>query len=81
MPLKLLPAEATDMYRSAYIQREAFSPLASTPILFPGPMPSDVLDRRAEELIEEAMDPKTFWFKVVDTELEDREQAIAFAKW
>lgn len=80
MVLKMLPAEEADMYRSAVIEHEAYAPLPSNQILFPGRLPPNVLELRAEELKGQAKEQNTFCFKVVDTEL-DNEQRISFAKW
>ena len=80
MVLKMLPAEEADMYRSAVVERDAYAPLESNQILFPGPFPPNVLEFRAEELKGQAKEHNTFYFKVVDTELEG-EQRISFAKW
>lgn len=80
MVLKVLPAEETDMYRSAVIEHEAYKRLETNQILFPGSLPPDVLDRRADELKAQSKEPNTFYYKVIDTELEG-EQRISFAKW
>lgn len=80
MALKLLPAEEADMYHSAVIEHDAYVSLKTNDILFPGPLPPNVLELRAEELKGQAKEPNTFCFKVIDTELEG-EQMISFAKW
>lgn len=80
MVLKILPAEEADMYRSAQIEHEAYAPLETNQILFPGPFPPNVLEMRAEELKAQAKKRNTLCFKVIDTELES-EQGISFAKW
>lgn len=69
------------MYRVAVTEREAYSPLEANPILFPGPFPKDVLSHRANALKEQAQAPGTSCFKVVDTELAEEEQLIAYALW
>lgn len=81
MPLQVLEANEADMYRSAVIEHEAYRPLASNAILFPGPFPPGILDFRAEELKKDAQRPGTHWLKVVDTDLEGEEQIIALSKW
>lgn len=81
MSLQVLPAGEADMYRAAVVERAAYSPLEANGILFPGPLPPDILKYRAEGFRKEAEDPKTFWYKVVDTELEADGQSVAFAKW
>lgn len=81
MPLQVLPAGDADMYRSAVIEHNAYSPLASNAILFPGPFPPGVLEFRAADFKKNAKEPNTFWFKVVDTELKGDEQIIALSKW
>jgi hypothetical protein len=80
MVLKMLPAEEADMYRSAVIEHEAYAPLETNQILFPGPFPTNILEIRAEQLKEQVQEPNVFCFKVIDTELEG-EQMISFARW
>lgn len=80
MVLKMLPAEEADMYRSAVIEHDAYAPLETNRVLFPGPFPPNVLEFRAEEFKEQAKEPNTICFKVIDTEL-NGEQMISFAKW
>lgn len=80
MVLKVLPAEDCDQYRSAVIEHDAYKPLETNQILFPGPFPPDVLKHRASELKAQSNEPNTFCYKVIDTELEG-EQMIAFSKW
>lgn len=83
MPLKVLPAGKADMYRSAVVEREAYLPLQTNDVLFPGPQPIDVLKYRASDLAKDTEEPNVFCFKVVDTDLEgdEIEQMISFAKW
>lgn len=82
MPLELRPAVDADMYRAAVIEREAYSPLETNTILFPGPFPPDVLHYRAAGWKKQAQAPGTSCFKVVDTELPaGEEQIIAFSQW
>lgn len=82
MPLEVFSAGDADMYRAAVIEHDAYKPLRTNDILFPGPFPPDVLHIRAEELKEDARDSQAFCFKVIDTEIEDgKEQMVAFAKW
>lgn len=81
MPLELQPAVDGDMYRAAVIEHEAYSPLESNSILFPGPFPPDVLNYRAEGWRKQAKGPGTSCFKVVDTDLTGEQQLIAFAQW
>ncbi|ROW03634.1 hypothetical protein VPNG_07198 [Cytospora leucostoma] len=81
MVLKILPAEEADMYRSAVIEHDAYAHLNTNDILFPGPLPPNVLELRAEEMKSQAREPNAFCFKVIDTELEEGEQMISFAKW
>ena len=68
------------MYRSAVIEHEAYKPLETNQILFPGPFAPDVLEHRANELKAQSNEPNTFCYKVIDTKLEG-EQIISFAKW
>lgn len=76
----MLPAEEADMYRSAVIRHEAYSPLETNIVLFPGPFPPNILELSAQGLKEQAREPNVFCFKVVDTELEG-EQMISFDRW
>lgn len=69
------------MYRSAVIEQEAYTVFPTNKILFPGPLPPDVLKHRAEDFKKEAKEPNNFFFKVVDTDLEGDEKMIASAKW
>lgn len=80
MVLKVLPAEEADMYRAAVIENEAYTPLETNQILFPGPLPPNALELRSEELKEQAREPNVFCLKVADTDLEG-EQMISFARW
>ncbi|KAI1412607.1 acyl-CoA N-acyltransferase [Hypoxylon sp. FL1857] len=82
MPLELQPATEADARRSADIEAAAYAPDPFNKILFPGPFPLNVLDGRASLLVAELKaDPTTRWLKVVDTDLPDAEQMIAFAKF
>lgn len=83
MPLKVLPVEgAADYYRCAVIENRAYGTYSSNAILFPGPFPADVLDKRGEELQALSEEPGHFCFKVVDTDIDEGdEQMIAFSKW
>lgn len=69
------------MYRVAVTEREAYSPLEANSILFPGPFAKDVLNFRADALKNQAQAPGTSCFKVIDTELAEEEQLIAYALW
>ncbi|KAJ4423844.1 hypothetical protein N0V82_001428 [Gnomoniopsis sp. IMI 355080] len=66
MPLELRPAVEGDMYRAAVIER---------------PFPPDILSHRAEEWKNQAKKPGVSFFKVIDTELAEEEQLIAFSLW
>lgn len=81
MPLELRTAVDADMYRAAVIEREAYSPLETNSILFPRPFPPDILTYRAEGWKKQAKTPGASCFKVIDTELAEEEQLIAFAQW
>ena len=85
MPLVVQPADESDAYRAALIERDAFDSSAFNSILFPGPFPPDVLKFRAEELLKQRRNDDTaVWVKIVDTDIEaneDNTQMIAFAKW
>lgn len=83
MPLQVLPAAgAADMYRCAVIERRAYATYPASKILFPGPLPADVLTKRGKELEARCEQPDSFFFKVVDTESEsEEEQMIAFSIW
>ncbi|KAI2619375.1 acyl-CoA N-acyltransferase [Hypomontagnella submonticulosa] len=82
MPLELKPATEADAKRAAIIERDAYAPNPFSRILFPGPFPPEALDGRAGFLATELKeDSTTRWLKVVDTDLPEDEQMIAFAKW
>lgn len=82
MPLHVLPATDADAPRAFEIEHLAYNAVedAINALLFPGPMPADANDKRAEDSVKEkAGDPSTVWIKVVDDELDGR--MIAFAEW
>ncbi|KAI1265912.1 acyl-CoA N-acyltransferase [Xylariaceae sp. FL1019] len=85
MPFELRNATEADALRSAEIERLAYAPLATTAVLFPGPMPADVMNHRAAELAKLLRDdPTCRWLKVVETDIEPNEtndQMIGFAQW
>lgn len=82
MPLQVLPAVEADALRIAELERDAYLPSPVSPILFPGPHPADALDVRAAQMAESLRtDPSIRWFKVVDTDLPEGQQLIAFAQW
>lgn len=81
MPLELYPAGDADMYRAAWLEREAYAHLTSNDILFPGELPPGALEHRTEGLRQKIKEQGVCSFKVVDTELQDGEQMIAFAQW
>lgn len=81
-PLELHPATEADARRAVQIEHVAYSSNPFTKILFPGPMPDNVQELRAEGLIKQLKaDDTTRWLKVVDPDLEGDEQTVAFAKW
>ena len=81
MPLKVLPATDEDAPRSFEIEHLAYQ-ATNDPIndlLFPGPMPPDANEKRAEGLLKLKQEsPYIVWLKVVDEELD---LMIAFAEW
>lgn len=82
MVLEVQPAFEADARRAVEIEAIAYGPNPFTPILFPGPMPANAKDERAEFLVKQLKeDPTTHWYKVVDTDLEGEEQMVAFSKW
>ncbi|KAK5103112.1 hypothetical protein LTS08_003915 [Lithohypha guttulata] len=82
MPLKVLPCTTLDYPRSAEVERRAWAQAPFTNILFPGPFPEDMAELRAQEIAKQVEeDPTTRWLKVVDTDLSDPDEGIAFAKW
>lgn len=93
MPLQVLPVDGpADTYRCAVIENHAYGTYSSNDILFPGPFAPDALVTRGKELQGECAAPNTFFFKVVDTDIEEEEGAegavgqqqqrmIAFSKW
>ncbi|KAH6660108.1 putative GNAT family acetyltransferase [Truncatella angustata] len=83
MPLELQPATEADIHRGVEIEGIAYGPSPFSAILFPGPMPADAKDVRAEVLTKQLHeDSTTRWHKIVDTDLpEGEEQMIAWSKW
>ncbi|KAI1461881.1 acyl-CoA N-acyltransferase [Annulohypoxylon moriforme] len=82
MPLELQPATEADARRSLEIEKAAYAMNPYNEILFPGPHPPDALDGKAKGMISELNKDSTIrWSKVVDTDLPDGEQMIAFSKW
>ncbi|KAK3941445.1 hypothetical protein QBC46DRAFT_382701 [Diplogelasinospora grovesii] len=89
MPLEIREAlTESDALRIATIERDAYLPNPFNPILFPGPLPDDALQRRAAELVrnKNANPINTKWFTVVDTDIvpgdvPGGEGMISFAQW
>ncbi|KAI1660208.1 acyl-CoA N-acyltransferase [Daldinia decipiens] len=82
MPLELQPATEADAPRAAEIESAAYGPNPFNKILFPGPFPPEAVAGRGAQLAAELKrDPTARWLKVVDTDLPEGEQMIAFAKW
>ncbi|KAI0890516.1 acyl-CoA N-acyltransferase [Annulohypoxylon maeteangense] len=82
MSLELQPATEADARRSAEIEGVAYASNSFSEILFPGPPPPDAFDGRAKGLVAELHNDATVrWSKVVDTDLPEGEQMIAFSKW
>ncbi|KAI2462832.1 acyl-CoA N-acyltransferase [Annulohypoxylon bovei var. microspora] len=82
MPLELREATEADARRSAEIESVAYIHNSFNKILFPGPLSPDALDGRVKGLVGELKnDATTHWYKVVDTDLPEGEQMIAFSKW
>lgn len=82
MPLKVHPCTTLDYPRSVEVERRAWAQAPFTKILFPGPFPGDMAELRAQEIAKQVEeDPTTRWLKVVDTDLSDPDEGIAFAKW
>ncbi|TDZ54658.1 hypothetical protein CTRI78_v006120 [Colletotrichum trifolii] len=81
MPIDVQPVFAADLRRCAEIEHAAFGESPYNRILFPGPMPDNILDIRAEGLAKELReDPTVRMFKAVDTDLEGDEAIVAFSK-
>ncbi|KAK9418191.1 putative GNAT family acetyltransferase [Seiridium unicorne] len=82
MPLQVQPASEADAQRAVEIEAIAYGPSPFNAILFPGPMPANAKEGRAEFLTKQLKDDSTTrWLKVVDTDIEGEEQMVAFAKW
>ncbi|KAI1803363.1 acyl-CoA N-acyltransferase [Daldinia bambusicola] len=82
MPLELQPATEADALRAAEIESAAYQPNPFNRILFPGPFPPEAVAWRGAQLAAELKkDPTARWFKVVDTDLSEGEQMVAFAQW
>jgi hypothetical protein len=82
MPLVVVPATEADLPRSFAIERRAYGPNKTSPILFPGEGLS-LEDRVAQMSARKRDDPACQWIKVVDVDLEAKgeESMIAFSQW
>lgn len=81
MPLQVLPATEADLTRSVVIESQAYGPSPVSAVLFPGPRP-DNPTARVEMLVETfRTEPACRCAKVVDTDLPEDEQMIAFTMW
>lgn len=81
MTLKVLPATEADLPRNAIIEAQAYAGSRLSPYLFPGPHTGDSsagIQRLAEPL---RNDPACRCAKVIDTDLPEDEQMIAFSYW
>lgn len=98
MSLLVVPVKAADIPNSMQIEHDAYARNPFTPLLFPGPFPSTAISARADEVLQQWKDDDTTqWIKVVDTSIDDFNEAeetgelgarkdedrkgIAFAKW
>lgn len=84
MPLVVQPATGSDARRAVEIEAAAYSSNPFNAVLFPGPMPANAKESRAEFLAKQlGADPTTRWHTVVDTDLSDdkEQQMVAFAEW
>ncbi|KAF4778702.1 acetyltransferase [Colletotrichum scovillei] len=82
MPIEIQPVLESDLRRCAEIEKLAFSGSPLDPVLFPGPMPEDMMGIRAEELAKQFREDTTVRFhKAVDTDLSGDEAIIAWSKW
>jgi hypothetical protein len=79
MPLTVSMATNADAPRIVEIEHLAYKDDVLTPILFPGPFPSDAVTTRAKELVSQLeSDYTTRWLKVTDSATNEM---IAYAKW
>jgi GNAT superfamily N-acetyltransferase len=62
MGMNIIPVEAGDFKHAAATQHKAYETNPFSVVLFPGPFPEDMLDRRAEEM---SGNPTITWIKVV----------------
>ncbi|KAK6193205.1 hypothetical protein LQW54_012699 [Pestalotiopsis sp. IQ-011] len=84
MPLVVQPATGSDARRAVEIEAVAYGSNPFNAVLFPGPMPANAMELRAEFLAKQlGEDPATRWHKVVDTDLDDDggSKMVAFAEW
>ncbi|KAG9256797.1 putative GNAT family acetyltransferase [Emericellopsis atlantica] len=85
MPLKLLPAGPRDADQSIHIETLAYGPNPIGPIIYPGPFPPSAPDApnpRVEKLVSQLeADPACKWVKVIDTELPEERNMVAFSMW
>lgn len=82
MHLELRPCQPSDYSRAAVVEKRAWSGSLFSKILFPGPFPDNILEIRAQEIAKEIeAEPANRWFEVVDTDAENPNEGVAFAKW
>ncbi|KAL0930508.1 acetyltransferase [Colletotrichum truncatum] len=82
MPIDIQPVLVNDLRRCAEIEHDAFAQGPFNKILFPGPMPENFLELRADGLAKEYReDPTVRMFKAVDTDLEGDEAIVAWCKF
>lgn len=72
MPLIVVPATAADLPDSTQIEHDAYARNPFTPLLFPGPFPPSALSARSHEMTQQLKeDTASQWMKVVDTSLDE----------
>lgn len=82
MHLELRPCPSTEFHRAAIVENRAWSGSVFSKILFPGPFPDNISEIRAQEIAKEIeAEPANRWFEIVDTDAENPNEGIAFAKW
>lgn len=82
MHLELRPCPSSEFHRAAVVENRAFKGNKFSKILFPGPFPDNIFELRAQEIAKEIeVEPANRWFQVVDTEAENPNEGVAFAKW
>lgn len=79
MSIVVRPVSDTELHRACLIEAAAYADNDLTPILFPGPFPSDSQQQRVDQLVQMRKDdPTAVYLQAIDTA---SGRMIASAKW